>query len=569
MPEARTPVMQIPAHRPRPTLTPTPTPTPAPSPTGTPAPFPVGASTPVPEPEPAAAPPTLNPSSVLSDIIKKARPSVVRIVSAYDSGSGTIFETQDRTAYIVTNHHVLQGASEASVSVDDSTTYIGKVLGSDPVRDLAVLSICCGQFQALPLGDASRLEPGDEVVAIGYALGLSGQATITRGIVSATRYDPDYLSEVIQTDAAINPGNSGGPMLSATGQVLGINAFRSEETGAGRPVQGVGFAISATTLREQIPVLKSVDGAASTVPGRRPGSTPTYGASGDYWFGPISGELWHDPSNGLIESEYADVFSADMIVSATFANPYSTSSNPWDYGFMLRNSGTGSYGRYIQVVVTSSGRWDVVWRQGKSHGSNEIASGTLKAFDTGAGGKNNVTVFAFGAHGLLFVNGEFISTLDFSDVTGAGSVGVITGAYTGDESAGAVTRFEDFEGWLFRKEYGPASGRLEYEPGIISEQHSDVWAQDLVVEAEFVNPPNSDWSYGFVIRHPENTRLDVVGVTGNRMWFHQTRSAGAGNGDYAQLSGGLCPGGEFPRQEPPVPGRHSGGWPAFHQWATD
>ena len=88
---------------------------------------------------------------------------MVRIVSAYDSGSGTIVETQDRTAYIVTNHHVIQGASEASVSVDDSTTYIGEVLGSDPVRDLAVLSICCGQFQALPLGDASRLEPGDEV----------------------------------------------------------------------------------------------------------------------------------------------------------------------------------------------------------------------------------------------------------------------------------------------------------------------------------------------------------------------------------------------------------------------
>ena len=118
--------------------------------------------------------------------------------------------------------------------------------------------------------------------------------------------------------------------------------------------------------------------------------------------------------------------------------------------------------------------------------------------------------------------GEFISTLDFSDVTGAGSVGVITGAYTGDEEGGAVTRFEDFEGWMFRKKYGPASGRLEYEPGIISEQHSDLWTQDLVAEAEFVNPPNSDWSYGFVIRHPENTRLDVVGVTGTMTHTQQT-----------------------------------------------
>ena len=86
--------------------------------------------------------------------------------------------------------------------------------------DLAVVSICCGRFHTLPFGDASRLEPGDEVVAIGYALGLSGEATITRGIVSAMRYVPDYRSDVIQTDAAINPGNSGGPMLSMAGEIL-------------------------------------------------------------------------------------------------------------------------------------------------------------------------------------------------------------------------------------------------------------------------------------------------------------------------------------------------------------
>ena len=151
-------------------------------------------------------------------MVKRARPAVVRIETRTSSGSGAIFDTQGQTAYVITNQHVVEGASEVNVTVNDSSTYRGTVLGTDSVRDLAVVRICCGSFSKLSFGDASRLEPGDEVVAIGYALGLSGQATITRGIVSAIRYEREYLSDVIQTDAAINPGNSGGPMLSMTGQ---------------------------------------------------------------------------------------------------------------------------------------------------------------------------------------------------------------------------------------------------------------------------------------------------------------------------------------------------------------
>ena len=70
-----------------------------------------------------------------------------------------------------------------------------------------MVNICCASFQAMPFGNAAALQPGDEVVAIGYALGLPGEATVTRGIVSAVRYDPAYRSDVLQTDAAINPGN--------------------------------------------------------------------------------------------------------------------------------------------------------------------------------------------------------------------------------------------------------------------------------------------------------------------------------------------------------------------------
>ena len=112
-----------------------------------------------------------------------------------------------------------------NVTVDDSTTYSGTVLGVDTIRDLAVVSICCGGFTALEFGDAAALEAGDEVVNIGYALGIEGVATVTKGIVSALRYDSRHQAYVIQSDAVINPGNSGGPMLSAAGQILGINTF--------------------------------------------------------------------------------------------------------------------------------------------------------------------------------------------------------------------------------------------------------------------------------------------------------------------------------------------------------
>ena len=191
-------------------------------------------------------------------MVKQARPAVVRIESRVGSsvgvGSGAIFETQGQTGYVITNHHVVEGVAEVDVTVYDSD-HLPRLgaCGTDPVSDLAVVRICCGEFRTLAFGDASRLEPGDEVVAIGYALGLSGEATITRGIISAIRYNSRLQSDVIQTDAAINPGNSGGPMLSMSGQIMGINTFGYIGTG----IEGLGFAVSVKTVQQQIPSLRT------------------------------------------------------------------------------------------------------------------------------------------------------------------------------------------------------------------------------------------------------------------------------------------------------------------------
>ena len=229
-----------PTSTPVPTATPAPTPTPTPTPVPTSTPTPDPTATPRPTRRPTATPtptPTRSPAVVLSEMVKRVRPSVVRIDSEFGSGSGAIFETQGRTAYIVTNHHVVDSVAEVTVTVNDSTEYRGTVLGTDPVRDLAVVRICCGAFRTLSFGSASGLEPGDEVVAIGYALGLSGEASITRGIVSAMRYVNSLRSDVIQTDAAFNPGNSGGPMLTMDGRIVGINTFRIVESAEGRTTQ--------------------------------------------------------------------------------------------------------------------------------------------------------------------------------------------------------------------------------------------------------------------------------------------------------------------------------------------
>ena len=372
------------------------------------------------------------------------------------------------------------------------------------------------------------------MVAIGYALGLSGQATITRGIVSARRYNSLRQRDVIQTDAAINPGNSGGPMLSLSGEILGINTFRIDEAESGRIAEGLGFAISEETVRGRIPALKAGSPSPTPTPTRRPRPTPS--ASGGFGFGPVDGELRHDPSGGFIKAEYASVSMSDMVVSATFVNPYSAASNPWDYGFIIRRSGTGSTSRFITVAVTSRGRWSVSWRQGSSSGNQDIADGTLRNFDTSAGGRNRLWLAVYGGRGLLFVNGEFISMLDLSYVTGAGDVAVITGAFTGDEVAGAVTRFEEFRVFPSRKGYGPANGALEYEAGFISKHSTGMWTRDLVAEATFTSPPGRDWDYGFAIRNPESNRLEVIVVSGNNRWHHETRDVG--DDEYTEVAEG-------------------------------
>ena len=347
---------------------------------------------------------------------------------------------------MVTNEHVVEGQSRVSVTVNDSTTYSGTVLGVDAVRDLAVVSICCGDFTALEFGDAAGLEAGDEIVAIGYALGLSGEATVTRGIVSAVRYDSRFLSDVIQTDAAINPGNSGGPMLSMSGQILGINTFGYDETQSGRPVEGLSFAISTVTVQQQIPRLRAGTATPTPTPVH---PTPTPSAGEGYDFGPVSGNLRHDASANYSKIINANAFVADMVVEATFVNPYAASTHSWDYGLFVRYDWQDDVGSFLGFIVTSDHLWEV--KSGTGSSSSRLDSGTIGNFDLSTGGRNHLMVVTIGDRGWFFVNGDFVTLVDLGTVPHAGDVLAFTGYYGGNEITGAVTRYEGFKGYELRK----------------------------------------------------------------------------------------------------------------------
>jgi serine protease Do len=157
-------------------------------------------------------------------------------------GSGVIVRPD---GYILTNNHVVANAQELEVYLSDDTKYKAKVVGTDPRTDLAVLKIDATGLVATPIGDSSKSEVGDWVIAIGSPFGLT--QTVTAGIISATNrtgQDITLYDEFIQTDAAINPGNSGGPLLNLRGEIIGINTAIASRGGG---YNGVCFAVPSNT----------------------------------------------------------------------------------------------------------------------------------------------------------------------------------------------------------------------------------------------------------------------------------------------------------------------------------
>ena len=159
-------------------------------------------------------------------------------------GSGVIVSA---SGYILTNNHVIEGADEIEVILNDSRRAVAKVIGTDPDTDLAVLKIELDKLPVIVMGNSDSLQVGDQVLAIGNPFGV-GQ-TVTSGIVSAlgrNQLGINTFENFIQTDAAINPGNSGGALVDTTGNLLGINTAIYSRSGGN---MGIGFAIPVSTAR--------------------------------------------------------------------------------------------------------------------------------------------------------------------------------------------------------------------------------------------------------------------------------------------------------------------------------
>jgi S1-C subfamily serine protease len=222
--------------------------------------------------QPTDAAPTTAPAAngsalTVNEIYRRSGPGVVQITSTLGSsgqqsgralGSGFVI---DKQGHVVTNYHVVQGATAIDVRFSNDDTLKATLVGSDPSTDLALLRVdaTAEALTPLTLADSTKVQVGDPVVAIGNPFGL--ERTVTAGIVSALQravQAPNGFSidHVIQTDAPINHGNSGGPLLDARGQVIGVNS-QIETGGSGEGNVGIGFAVPANTVKQVVDQLRA------------------------------------------------------------------------------------------------------------------------------------------------------------------------------------------------------------------------------------------------------------------------------------------------------------------------
>ncbi|MDR9794226.1 S1C family serine protease [Aeribacillus pallidus] len=218
----------------------------------------------------------VNVNSAVTEAVNKVSDAVVGVVniqqvSFWDqtqegeagTGSGVIYKKEGDKAYIVTNHHVVAGAHQLEVVLNDETRIPAELVGSDQLMDLAVLVVDAKHVKKVAeFGNSDTVKPGEPVLAIGNPLGLQFAGSVTQGIISGTeRTIPvdidengtvDWQAEVLQTDAAINPGNSGGALVNLDGKVIGINSMKIAESA----VEGIGLSIP---INIAIPIINDLE----------------------------------------------------------------------------------------------------------------------------------------------------------------------------------------------------------------------------------------------------------------------------------------------------------------------
>jgi len=268
---------------------------------------PLGTSrnSPSPSPTPVVTIPVVSPAPVAggafdpAHVVQVLGPAVAEIIVTLAGGSGIgsgfVIAHENGASYLVTNNHVVAGATRVVVLMPDGQHFTATVQGNDPIQDIAVVKVSNGQLPLAQFGDSTKLVAGQQVVAIGSPLG--NQSTVTAGIISALHRTisagggngapAEDLPDVLQTDAAINPGNSGGPLADADGNVIGVN------TATASSAQSIGYAIPSL-------IAKRI--AQDLIAGRTPGH-------------PYMGVCYQSQDTALAGG--ADVSGYGVIVSGT------------------------------------------------------------------------------------------------------------------------------------------------------------------------------------------------------------------------------------------------------------
>ena len=278
---------------------------------------------------------------------------------------------------------------------------------------------------------------GDDVVVMGYPTLLGIQtAHVSKGIVSAYRYNWFRDMIQVQTDADSNPGNSGSPLLTADGLIAGIMQSGHEFSISGRPLEGYEFGAAVSSIQTHIEFLLT------------PG--------GEFIFEDISGSIQHYPDRSTVKERVFYVnYSAgrsDLEFETTFTNPYSANTQLWSYGLTVRYDPDRQDDEdlpHLKFVIDSQRGWTVTKVASKEPYFTHLARGNASTIKTGAGAQTHIKVRTVGDVARLYINGQQVGgEIDISSVPHPGNIGVFTGYWSGSERAGAVTEFENLRGKL-------------------------------------------------------------------------------------------------------------------------
>ena len=342
----------------------------------------------------------------------------------------------DTTGYILTNEHVVRGSRWVTLITHTGARLTAYVAAVDAGRDIALVKVDMPFHSALSFATEAR--EGEEVIALGYPFGyeLGQSMTITTGIVSALRtYDGVAY---VQTDSALNPGNSGGPLLNLRGAVVGMN------TAGITDAQGLNFAIRYDVLTGRLPALQR---SATRPPTVTPTPTPT--SEPQPIFGPVDGEIEHEPDDVYLEAFNSRTSIRHGVLEARFYVPYSTEVGNWSCGFMFRYVKWDDLpdSQFHIVVITSWNTFHHYLRTGGPEDSTPLALRNITGINTSPGDSNHVRIIINGADGMLYVNSRYVAKLNLSGLITSGEVRAVGEYFSDDGVAGYSTRFKDFTIW--------------------------------------------------------------------------------------------------------------------------